>query len=60
MTRRFIGIPAMAEYLGVSSKTIRAWVWLKQIPYFKLGRLVRFDLQSIDSWIKERRIDEIS
>jgi excisionase family DNA binding protein len=31
-----------AEFLGVSLRTIRYWVATRRIPYFHLGRFIRF------------------
>ncbi|MFH0732202.1 MAG: helix-turn-helix domain-containing protein [Candidatus Omnitrophota bacterium] len=59
MNRRFINIQELSEYIGVSPNTVRSWVWLKQIPYHKLGRLVKFDLQEIENWLKIRKVETI-
>ena len=52
MDRRFIDIKELEQYLGVSRNTIYSWIWLKKIPYVKMGKLVRFDLREIDIWVK--------
>jgi len=59
MNRRFISKEELAIYLGVSPNTIRSWVWMRKIPYHKLGGLVKFDLQKVDSWAQERQTDMI-
>jgi len=59
MDRRFIGIQDLSQYLDVSVKTIRHWLLMRKIPYFKMGRLVRFDLQEIEKWAQERMTDTI-
>ena len=59
MDKRFIGINELAAYLDVSVKTIRSWVWQRRIPYFKMGRLVKFDLRKIESWLKDKRVEEL-
>lgn len=59
MYKRFIGIEDLAEYLDVSKNTISSWVWLRKVPYFKVGRLVKFDLKEIEIWVKEKKIDII-
>jgi excisionase family DNA binding protein len=59
MNKRFIGPEEMAAYLDVSVNTVRSWVWMRQIPYHKLGRLVKFDLQEIDNWLKIRKVEII-
>ncbi|MFH1014747.1 MAG: helix-turn-helix domain-containing protein [Nitrospirota bacterium] len=60
MDKRFIGIKDCAEYLDVSINTLRSWVWMKRIPYVKMGRLVKFDLGEIESWLKDKKIKEFA
>jgi len=59
MNKRFIGIEDLAQYLDISTNTIRSWVWMRQIPYVKVGRLVKFDLNEIEEWLKIRRVNMI-
>ena len=39
----------------MSPKTIYSWARLRQIPFLKIGRLLRFDKVEIEKWIKEFR-----
>lgn len=57
--KRFIDIKNCATYLSVSTNTLRSWVWRKEIPYFKIGRLVRFDLRAIESWLQDKRVETL-
>jgi len=54
INKRFVGIKELAVYLDVKVDTIRSWVWQGKIPYFKMGRLVKFDLQEIGKWLREK------
>ena len=56
MNKRFINKEELAQYLGISVNTIRSWVWMRQIPYVKLGKLVKFDLQEMENWLKIRTV----
>ena len=51
MEKRFIGTDEMAEYMDLSVNTIYSWVYSRKIPFFKIGRLVKFDLKEIDNWM---------
>ncbi|MFW5693826.1 MAG: helix-turn-helix transcriptional regulator [Alkalispirochaeta sp.] len=42
--------------LGLSESYVRRLVMLRRIPYIKLGRAVRFDLDDIERWVRERRV----
>ncbi len=60
VNRRFLGIKELAEYLGLTKGTLYVWVCQRRIPYLKVGKLVKFDLQEIEEWLKEKRVKEIS
>jgi excisionase family DNA binding protein len=37
----------VAEFFQVKQRTIDAWMAAKRIPYWKIGKLVRFDLEQV-------------
>jgi len=41
-----------ADYLGVALGTIRNWTSQRHIPHVKLGRVVRFHKDELDSWLR--------
>lgn len=45
----------LSERLGVRKGTIYSWVRRGVIPCVRLEGLVRFDLEEIGGWIKERK-----
>ena len=50
-----------AEYLGFAPQTLARYAWLGKGPQFKkLGRLVRYTLKDLDTWIKEEVLPPIS
>jgi excisionase family DNA binding protein len=56
MEKRFLGLEELSQYLGLAKGTLYIWVCHKQIPYLKIGRLVKFDLHEIEVWLKEKRV----
>jgi excisionase family DNA binding protein len=46
-----ITVPEAAAFFRVTISTIRAWVLYKQIPYVKVGRMVRFRRADCESLI---------
>jgi len=56
--RRLINVRELSEYLDLKVSTIYCMVSQRRIPFVKVGRLTKFDLQKIDDWIKENSIEE--
>ena len=52
---RLLSIGQVSQQLGVSVKTLYGWVCLRQIPYVKMGRLVKFDPRDIARWIETKK-----
>lgn len=43
----------IADFLNVSVKMIDRKVSMNEIPFFKIGRLVRFDKKRVRAWAEE-------
>jgi excisionase family DNA binding protein len=51
----------LAEYLGVSPRTVDNYVSGRKIPFIKLGsRLIRFRLADVDRALKRYTVEEVS
>jgi excisionase family DNA binding protein len=48
-----------AEYLNVTPRFIRRLMYERRIPYYKLGRLVRFSSADLDNLLDTARVDPI-
>ena len=48
---RLVGIDELAEHLGMSVRNIRRLVSERSIPHYKLGRLIRFDVDEVVAWL---------
>jgi len=48
---RLLNINQVADYTGLSVHTLYTMVSQRRIPFVKLGRLTKFDLQELDRWI---------
>lgn len=57
MPMGLVGIDALAARLGVTDRFVRRLVEERRIPYFKIGRLVRFDPAEVERWIAATRVD---
>lgn len=58
---RLVDVGALVEYLGGSftESQIRDRVYRRTIPHVKLGKSLRFDLDRIDAWVDEHRIEPV-
>ena len=43
----------VSEYLHVKESWIKYRVFKKQIPFVKVGRHIRFDLEAIKKWVAQ-------
>ena len=48
-----------AEFLGVSLRTIRYWVATRRIPYFHLGRFIRFKPADLTGFLESGRVEPL-
>ncbi len=49
---RWMSLEEIANHLGVSKDTIRAWIKKETIPYHKVGRQYKFRLSEVDNWVE--------
>jgi len=54
MLSHLIGVDQLADTLKVPKKTIYFWVSKKEIPYLKVGRHLRFDLQQVIEFFRDQ------
>ncbi len=52
-----VDINMVANRLGVSVRHIRRLIDERRIPFVKVGKFVRFDVDEIAQWVKEHRTD---
>ncbi len=52
-----LNVGEVAQYLGVPKSRVYALVEAKDIPFYKIGRLVRFRKADIDSWLNRHKVE---
>ena len=57
MNRRLINVEEVAHMLDMSKDTIYKWVTQRKIPFVKCGRLTKFDVEKIETWIEENSVE---
>ena len=53
--QKLLGINELSEYLSISKGTLYYWTCSKQIPYYKVGKRVKFKPEEIEKWLGERK-----
>jgi len=55
-TDAFLTVDQLAEYLGIGKQRVYDAVSKNKIPYFKVGKLLRFRKSAIDKWIESQSV----
>jgi excisionase family DNA binding protein len=50
-----LSIEETSSYLNLKISKLRSMVFKKEIPFLKIGRLVRFEKTQLDQWLKQHR-----
>jgi excisionase family DNA binding protein len=50
-----ITVQDAAKFLAVSTSTLYGWVYLRRIPFVKVGRALRFELAELQKFIQSNR-----
>ena len=49
---RWCSVEEVANHVGCSKDTIRAWIKKGTIPFHKVGRYYKFRLSEVNAWIE--------
>ena len=55
--RELYNVPRVALMLDVRESFIRSLVARREIPFFKIGKFIRFDPNEIGLWLETHRAD---
>jgi excisionase family DNA binding protein len=53
---RLLNIKEASEYLNIKESRLRASVFRREIAFVKIGRLVRFSIDDLEKYVKERHV----
>ena len=54
--KRLLNADELSQMIDVRRDTIYRWVSQRRIPYVKVGRSTKFDIDAINEWIKEASV----
>ena len=52
-----ITIEELADYIGVSQKTIRNWISIRSIPFLRIGKKTFFRYEKLNSWFQTKEFE---
>jgi excisionase family DNA binding protein len=52
-----LDVAALAQRLGVTERFVRRLVAERRVPFYKVGKFVRFDPDRIDAWLAATSVD---
>lgn len=55
MSSELLDIIQASKFLNVKVSRLRTAILRKEIPYFKVGRLVRFHKHDLEKWVDDLR-----
>ena len=55
MEKKLVSVKELSEITGLSCSTIYTWVSQRRIPFVKVGRLTKFELEKIEKWLETNR-----
>lgn len=54
MTEPWASVDDVAKHLGVAKDSIYRWIERRGLPAHRLGRLWKFKLSEVDTWVRKR------
>jgi excisionase family DNA binding protein len=60
MTKEFLNIDDLSELLRIKKSTLYSLVENGDLPHYKIGRLIRFRRNELDTWIKGHRRERVA
>ena len=60
MTKEFLDMHDLTDYLGVKKSTLYGIVENGDLPHYRIGRLIRFRRDEVDAWIEGHRRERIA
>jgi excisionase family DNA binding protein len=57
-TEPWVSVDVIASHLGVAKDSIYRWIEGRKLPAHKIGRLWKFKISEVDSWVRQGRSDQ--
>jgi excisionase family DNA binding protein len=57
MSEPWASVDDVAKHLGVAKDSVYRWIEHRRLPAHKIGRLWKFKLSEVDTWVRARGAD---
>ncbi len=57
MQQKFLTVDEAAEILGVKKSTLYVWISKGKVPFYKVGKFVRFSESDLAEFLKNKRVE---
>ncbi len=57
--RRLLNVKEAAQYLGLQVDTVYKKARLREVPFVKVGRALRFDVQALERFVEQHTTETI-
>ncbi len=54
---KLLTVKNLSDLLSIKRSTLYLWVEKGEIPHYRVGRLVRFNLEEVDKWLRRHKKD---
>jgi excisionase family DNA binding protein len=54
-----LDIPQAAQFLGIANSSMRRLQADRYVPFYKIGRCVRFSRKDLEAYVAKRRVEPI-
>jgi len=54
-----VSVRTLSQLLEIKERTIREWIVKRKVPYYKIGKFVRFDPNEIREFYKTGRVEPV-
>jgi excisionase family DNA binding protein len=59
MESGYLTVTEASHYLGIKTSTLYVMVERKEIPHYRVGRLIKFTKADLNAFMEERRVDRV-
>lgn len=53
---KWVNLEDIADHLSVSTDTVRNWIKIVKIPYYRAGKRYKFRISEVDEWLKSGKM----